>query len=335
MQAPRPARDGAAVGGFPYGRRAGLGCTTGVFPLLAGSNMRLFVQGSMHATDVGSVMARLRPIWLHLSAIAERLDRSPRIAIATDFDGTLVPIAEHPDRIVVSERTRSALRALAALDNAFVCVVSGRRLEDLATHVDVEGLFLAGSAGLEIRDAQGEERVQDVPELTLPDALLDELRGWCERFPGAWAENRRHSVALHYRGVSPTLQPAFGAGVRRRVRPHVRSASIVHGKKMFEILPAAHWNKATAHERWIMPRVGDATLFYLGDDSNDEPVHAHVRSRDGISIAVGRLASRAEYGLPSPREAVWFLEWLAREWTAASARRARAPRDEAASAIPV
>ena len=58
-------------------------------------------------------MARLRPIWAHLSAIAERLEGSPRIAVATDFDGTLIPIAEHPDRIVVSERTRAALRALA------------------------------------------------------------------------------------------------------------------------------------------------------------------------------------------------------------------------------
>lgn len=280
-------------------------------------------------------MARLRPIWLHLSAIAERLHESPRIAVATDFDGTLVPIAEHPDRIVVSERTRSALRALTALERTFVCVVSGRRLDDLAGHLDVEGLFLAGSAGLEIRDDSGQHRVQDIPELSLPDALMSDLNAWCERFPGAWSENRRHSVALHYRNVAPALQPAFGAGVRRRVRPHVRSASIVHGKKMFEILPAAQWNKATAHERWIVPRIEDAMLFYLGDDSNDEPVHEHVRSRGGVSIAIGRLASRAEYGLPSPREAVWFLEWLAREWASVSARATRAPHDGAESALTV
>jgi trehalose-phosphatase len=280
-------------------------------------------------------MARLRPIWLHLTAIAERLERSPRLAVASDFDGTLVPIADHPDRVVVPERARSALRALASLENAFVCIVSGRRLDDLAGHIDVEGVFLAGSAGLEIRDAQGQRRVQEVPELALPTTLLDDLRVWCERFPGSWVEDRRHSVALHYRSVAPALQPAFGAGVRRRVRPHVRSASIVHGKKMFEVLPAAHWNKASAHERWIAPRIEDSTLFYLGDDSNDEPVHEHVRTHGGVSIAVGRLASRAEYGLPSPRESVWFLEWLGRQWASIEARRARAPQDEAESAIPV
>jgi len=69
-------------------------------------------------------------------------------------------------------------------------------------------------------------------------------------------------------------------------------------------------------------------LFYFGDDTNDEPVHRLVRERGGIAVAIGRAVSAAEYGLPSPAEVVWFLEWLEREWTAhAEAREATSLRE--------
>ena len=116
--------------------------------------------------------------------------------------------------------------------------------------------------------------------------------------------------------MSAALQPAFGAGVRRRARPFRGQAQLVHGKRVFEVMPAVPWEKSAALKLWLDGRDSAGTLFYFGDDTNDEPVHRLVRQRGGIAVAVGRVVSAAEFGLPSPDEVVWFLEWLERQWSA-------------------
>jgi len=264
-------------------------------------------------------MPRLRSLWLCLAEVSHRLEASEELDLASDFDGTLVPIREHPDHVSLSDRVRAVTQKLAVRPEVRLAVLSGRRLEDLEREFDGGRMFLAGSGGLESRDAQGRRQVHVPAETALPETLRTSLSDWCRRFPGAWAEDKRFSVALHYRAVAAELQPAFAAGVRRRVRPHRDAARLVHGKRVFEIMPAVPWEKSAALRLWLEGRTRPGMLFYFGDDTIDEPVHRLVRERGGISVAVGRVASEAEYSLPSPTEVVWFLEWLERQWAARDA----------------
>src|SRR5206468_800886 len=137
----------------------------------------------------------------------------------------------------------------------------------------------------------------------------------CERFEGAWLEDKNLAFALHYRAVKPELQAAFGAGVRRRVRPHQSRVVLVHGKRVFEVTPAVQRDKSVALVDWLARQRPEMSSFYFGDDTNDEPVFDRVKDRGGVTVAVGRLASHAEYGVGSTEEVVWFLEWLEREWS--------------------
>jgi trehalose-6-phosphatase len=82
------------------------------------------------------------------------------------------------------------------------------------------------------------------------------------------------------------------------------------------VMPAVPWEKSAALRLWLESRETPGTLFFFGDDTSDEPVHRLVRERGGIAVAVGRVVSAAEFGLPSAEEVVWFLEWLEREWSA-------------------
>jgi trehalose 6-phosphate phosphatase len=260
-------------------------------------------------------MPRLKPLWLSLGALAERLRTSEALFIAVDFDGTLTPIAEHPAQVHLPERARELLRRLAGRDRVHVAVISGRRLDDLEGLIEGDRVFLAGAGGLETRDEDGRRRVHLPPDVELPEALHQELETWCQRFTGAWIEDKRFSYALHYRGVAPALQPAFGAGVRRRARPYRGQVQLVHGKRVFEIMPAIAWEKSAAVRMWLDERQASGTLFFFGDDTSDEPVYSAVRERNGVATAVGRTVSAAEFSLPSPAEVIWFLEWLHGEWT--------------------
>lgn len=85
------------------------------------------------------------------------------------------------------------------------------------------------------------------------------------------------------------------------------------GRKVFEFLPAVEWDKAAALDAWLGD-LGEPLVFFFGDDAVDEPVHEVVRRRGGVTVAVARRATSAEYGLPDAAQVVWFLEWLAREW---------------------
>ncbi len=264
-------------------------------------------------------MPRLKSLWLSLSELSHRIGSSDALLLASDYDGTLTPIAEHPDDVVVPDRAREVLRRLAGHPDAHLAVLSGRRLDDLEREFDGGPLFLAGSGGLESRDEHGRRQVHLPPGARLPEELRASLEAWCGRFPGAWVEDKRFSYALHYRAVAGALQPAFGAGVRRRVRPFASAAQLVHGKRVFEVMPAVSWEKSAALQLWLEGRDAGGLLFYFGDDTIDEPVHRLVRERGGIAVAVGRTASAAEFGLPSSTEVVWFLEWLERQWAAREA----------------
>jgi trehalose-phosphatase len=250
--------------------------------------------------------------WKHAQAQAARKSRA--LSVACDFDGTLVPIVEHPNEVHPPTRTRELLDRLSRRDGIHLAILSGRSLSDLEGFVDGGPLFLAGAGGLETRDEEGRRQTHVPPDYHMPEALRSDLEAWCQRFPGSWVEDKRAAYALHYRAVAPTLQPAFGAGVRRRVRPFREQIRLVHGKRVFEIMPAVAWEKSAAVRLWLDRHPGPGLFLYFGDDTNDEPVYGMVRERGGIAVAVGRTVSLAEYALPSPTEVVWFLEWLEREW---------------------
>lgn len=261
-------------------------------------------------------MATLKPLWLSLGELTERLGKSQVLRLACDYDGTLTPIVDTPEQAHLPMRSRRALESLAARDDVRVAILSGRRVDELKRQIPVPGMFLAGSSGLETMTEDGERHVHLRPEQAIPTELRSSLETWCQRFPGSWVEDKQVSFALHYRAVAADLQPAFGAGVRRRARPFKNQAQLVHGKRVFEVMPAITWNKAEALRQWLGDNGTDSSLLYFGDDTNDEPVYELIRERGGIAVAVGRTVSRAEYVLPNPNEVSWFLEWLDREWDA-------------------
>ncbi len=259
-------------------------------------------------------MASLKPLWLSVGSLSENLRQADSLHVGLDFDGTLTPISAAPRAAALSPRARDVIERLSRRDRVRLAFLSSRVLDDLWRRIGIESVFYAGSSGLETRDERGRRETHAGSSLTLPLALLRDLEGWCRRFPGANLETRGSSCALHFAEVAPSLQPAFGAGVRRRLRPHDQ-LSLIHGRTAFEVMPVGGWDKGAALEHWLGSAGPGTMLFYFGDDTRDEPVHAVVRRHGGLAVAVDRIVSQAEYALPSFGDVIWFLEWLDREWS--------------------
>ena len=145
-----------------------------------------------------------------LRAAIGRIARVPQLLVACDYDGTLAPIVEDPTKAVPLPEAVAAVRALAALPQTTVAVVSGRALRDLAALSRLPSeVHLVGSHGSEF-DVGFVERL--APELVaLRTRLRNALRELAANHPGVRLERKPASVAVHTRGVDPR-------GRRRRHR---------------------------------------------------------------------------------------------------------------------
>ncbi len=246
---------------------------------------------------------RLAADWPQL---ARRLRRADRVAVLTDFDGTLAPIQHRPDTVKLSNRVRRALAELHARGHV-VGIVSGRRIDDLRRRVGLSGLWYAGNHGFFMRSPHGtslnllhEEEHSDVPRIAR--ALARGLRN----VPGVRLEVKPASVAVHYRGAPPASHRA-ATRVAHRVA-QAGNLRLMSGKCVWELLPRAPVDKAVA-VRTILDlerRNGDAlAVVFIGDDLTDEPVFSLPLTRP---VCVGRGQSGARYRLRSPAEVVRLLE---------------------------
>ena len=67
------------------------------------------------------------------------------IMLFLDYDGTLVPIAESPDRAVMPKEVKGVLAELSKAPKCKITIVSGRALKDIRNIAGLSGIFYVGN----------------------------------------------------------------------------------------------------------------------------------------------------------------------------------------------
>jgi trehalose 6-phosphate phosphatase len=217
-------------------------------------------------------------------------DGSPRLWVF-DFDGTLSPLVPDRNAARLHPESRSLLKSLVADSRNRVAVLSSRSLEDLASRVAIHGLFLGGGSGLEWRLPGGhrirpgekaEKKLEEAREAVLPD--MTRLRA----FPGVEMEDKRWSVAVHFRSVLPEALCMLHPLLRDlKKHPGIR---VYEGPAAAEVQFFPSVNKSFGVRRLCRLLGLDPSkdrIFYAGDDENDAVAMRWVLSRRGTAIAVG------------------------------------------------
>lgn len=223
-----------------------------------------------------------------------------------DVDGTLVELAEHPDAVIVPQALRDMIVATQRHCGGALAVVSGRSLTVLDAMLGIPGLPMAGQHGLERRDPDG--RVQ---QLVLAPAALDEIEAELlplrARHPGLLLERKGMSLAIHYRQA-----PRLGGYLHRVLAaflaetPH--GLHLQKGKYVLELKPEGHDKGSAIAAFMTQPPFRGRRPVFIGDDLTDEHGFAMVNALQGISIKVGRGATRASWRLP---DVLAVRAWLA------------------------
>ncbi len=243
----------------------------------------------------------------------ERISRraeGKRPAVFLDYDGTLTPIVETPDRAVMHQDMREAVIELSR--HCPLGIISGRDLSDVRDKVRIDSIIYAGSHGFDIAGLEGMQVENKVGEEFLPvlDRAEKELSRKLGPIPGLLVERKKFAIAIHYRLVDPGKVEGIEKVVDEvsAQNPELRKA---YGKKIFELQPQIDWHKGKALFallRTLKLDRDDVLPFYIGDDVTDEDAFRALKGR-GIGIVVRDQAyeTAAAFSLKDPDEVREFL----------------------------
>ena len=238
--------------------------------------------------------------------------RGSRLALFFDFDGTLVPIVDHPRLAELSPHLRWVLAHLGRQPRLSVGILSGRPLDELKGKVGLPGLYYCGTSGLEL-DLCGARLVPSHAEhgRKVIEKVRPVLEGLAAEFPGAWVERKPMGLTLHYRAVHRFRQQKLLSCADEQLRSHAKWLRIVDGPKAIEVTADVGWTKGFAIRTFVRD-IGPGTMpFYAGDAANDSDAIEATQELGGVTVRIGPQPIAAQYQLPDPAAlGAWLAELL-------------------------
>ncbi|KAI3453527.1 hypothetical protein Pfo_010190 [Paulownia fortunei] len=256
--------------------------------------------------------------------------RNRKLVMFLDYDGTLSPIVDDPDRAFMSSEMRSAVRSVAK--HFPTAIISGRSRDKVYDLVGLKELYYAGSHGMDImfpaRDMVSQDHLNCVKSTDLQGKEVNLFQPASEFLPmisevfrtfveitkdikGAKVENHKFCVSLHYRNVDENSWPLIAQYVHDILKDYPR-LRLTHGRKVLEVRPVIDWDKGRAVEFLLESLVNIAmcSQFIL---VMTELMKMHSRKGNrgyGILVSTVPKESNAFFSLRDTSEVQDFLESL-------------------------
>ncbi|XP_074375499.1 putative trehalose-phosphate phosphatase D [Apium graveolens] len=268
----------------------------------------------------------------HPSALAmfeeiTEASKGKQIVVFLDYDGTLSPIVEDPEKAFMTTEMREAVRDVAKYFPT--AIVSGRCRAKVHNFVKLSELFYAGSHGMDIKGPansdnhkNGNQGILFQPAKEFVPMMNNVYKILLERtkiIPGAKVENNKFCLSVHFRRVDEKLWVDLAEKVKSVLKEYPK-LRLTQGRKVLEIRPTIKWDKGKALE-FLLESLGygnsdDVLPVYIGDDRTDEDAFKVLHKRgQGLGILVSKFPKEtaASYSLEEPLQVMQFLQRLV-EW---------------------
>jgi trehalose-phosphatase len=256
-----------------------------------------------------------------LVTAVERFARFDRIAVATDFDGTLAPLVDDLTAASAVPAASAAVHDLATRPGVALILVSGRSIPDLrALAKPPPSAVLIGGHGAEIDDpafGYEPESALTPQEQALLDSIIRALVVIAAEHPGTYVETKPSAAALHSRPAAPEhATAALAAAINGPAT--WPSVHVKLGHHVVE-LRLRHNDKGDALDRVLRRLKVDATI-YFGDDNTDEDAFALLRpGSENVTVKVGPERSQARFRVNGPEDVAGILRLVADRRSVAAA----------------
>lgn len=268
--------------------------------------------------DIGSVTMPAVTLDDFDEYLAKYIGNTHKLALLLDYDGTLAPIAPHPDLAIIPAETKNVLQRLSNLPDCYIAVVSGRNVNNVKEMVGIEGITYAGNHGLEILHPDGTKFVHPMPT-EFHDKVGVLMRQLQEKVcrDGAWVENKGALLTFHFRESPIHLRPVL----EKEAIAMIESAGFAAGRAhcAIEAKPPVQWNKGRASIYILRTAFGvdwseRIRIIYVGDDATDEDALTALKGMAAtFRVTTSEITkTSAERRLPSTDSVLTMLKWVER-----------------------
>lgn len=232
-----------------------------------------------------------------LNVLIIRIKNKEKTLLIFDYDGTLVPIRPKPELAKISIELRGALENLSKSNFLKIAIVTGREINDFkkASGLNTKNMIVYGVHGGEI-EQNNEISIGIYDEVMMKniEAFFNELNNECSDLNGIIVENKKYSIAMHYRMANELIAEKAVYIFSKLVEKYniENFFKIQTGKKIMEFLPAK-FTKSNAVNSIIQANQAYVP-FYFGDDVTDISAFQEVRKFSGYAVGIKPLPFKSE-----------------------------------------
>ncbi len=273
-----------------------------------------FLTALQEAVAARGRYADTQPKRLRSSEIHEAYMQARHRLLILDYDGTLVPFANHPEQAEPPSVLIRLLTALAADPNNCVALVSGRQAENLERWFgSIEGMWLVAEHGAELKPPRSDSWEPLRPQVSTDwkSTVMPILEHYVDRIPGSFVEEKKYSLVLHYRMAEPEFSEWLANELVSMLEAMLAETELraSRGAKTIEVRPV--WvNKGETLERLLAAQPDPDFLFAAGDDRTDEDLFERVRG-EAWTVHVGTGPTHAAFAVPNFESIRRLLELFA------------------------
>ncbi|OIP26258.1 MAG: bifunctional alpha,alpha-trehalose-phosphate synthase (UDP-forming)/trehalose-phosphatase [Dehalococcoidia bacterium CG2_30_46_19] len=245
----------------------------------------------------------------HKEQLLNDFKKANQRLIFLDYDGTLVPFTETPQKAKPDAALLKILKHLSVDEKNEIILISGRDRNTLQSWFGMLNIAMIAEHGAWIKEKGGDWRMIKPLRNDWKPQILSVLEIHADRLPGSFVEEKEFSLVFHYRKADPEL-----ASIRTKELTGYLinftaniDVQVLQGSKIVEIRNSGV-NKGAAALHWISKNDFDFILA-IGDDWTDEDLF-RILPETAYSIKVGITQSHAKYNLHNHMEVRELLSAL-------------------------
>ena len=244
-----------------------------------------------------------------MNEIQASFKKAKKAILFLDYDGTLTGFHSDPQKAVPDDELRGIVKDLSEL--AQVVIISGRDKDTLGRWFEGQHIDMIAEHGVWVKKKEDKGDWELYAEVE--DGWKDDIRKVMEyyvlRTPGAFIEEKHHSLVWHYRKVESGLgdlrMRELFSHLKYMARGH--NLQVLEGNMVLEI-KRPDINKGRAATAMMKGMEYDFILA-IGDDWTDEDTFKAM-PKNAYSIRVGYAYTQANFNIKSVKQVRQLLQKL-------------------------
>ncbi|TPN85110.1 bifunctional alpha,alpha-trehalose-phosphate synthase (UDP-forming)/trehalose-phosphatase [Aquimarina algicola] len=250
---------------------------------------------SLQATKDDAIQYTLKKVNTAVKQeIAKKYHESKNRILFFDYDGTMVPFTKLPEDAKPTQRVFDILDDLDSQKNTKVIIITGRDRDTVQKWFGHKDYTLITEHGVWLKETGLDWELMERVDNKWFGAIAPILESFTDRTPGSLVEEKRYSLAWHFRNVDPDLGSKRASSLKTTIQHLIanHNLEILEGDKVIEI-KVSGVSKGKSASKMLTDQKYDF-IFAIGDDWTDEHMFKEL-PKEAHTVKVGIKKTVAQY----------------------------------------